>query len=212
MSDLQCPATFLIARHGEAKSHVNGVRSNGGVLTDKGKKQVQQLVERLRRRRVAAVYSSQMAPALESAALAASQLGLRPVVIDGLQELSVGDLEGVTFSSNPTQDVIDAWLFGNLDVGTPAGKDSQRVIKRFGEAIGGIADTHRGEGVLIFTQGGVISLAIPWLSLNMRNDLDGRRFVPNCAFAELEVDADGWRLLAWPGAAHVTSSDVTVAN
>jgi len=205
MSDLQCPATFLVARHGEAKSHVNGVRSNGGVLTDKGRRQVRQLVEQLRRRRVAAVYSSLMPPALESAALASSQLGLRPVVVDGLQELSAGDLEGATFSSEPTQDVIDAWLFGNLDVGTPGGKDRQRVIKRFGDAIDGIADTHRGESVLIFTHGGVMSLAIPWLSLNMRNDLPGRWFLPNCAIAEVEVDADGWRLLSWPSAAHVNT-------
>jgi probable phosphoglycerate mutase len=205
MSDLHCPATFLIARHGEAKSHMNGVRSPEGVLTDKGRRQVQQLVKQLRRRRVAAVYSSQMPPALESAALAASQLGLRPVVLDGLQELSAGDLKGVTFSSKPTQDVIDAWLFGNLDVGTPGGTALQRVIKRFGKAIDGIADTHRGESVLIFTHGGVMSLAIPSLSLNMRNDLQGRRFLPNCAVAEVEVDADGWRLLSWPSAAHVNT-------
>lgn len=202
MSDLQCPATFLIASHGEAKAHLDHVRSDDGVLTDKGRRQVQQLVEQLARHRIAAVYSSQMEPAVESAALAASQLGLRPVVVDGLQELSAGDIEGVTFSSEPAQDVIDACLFGNLDVGTPSWNDHQRVIKRFGGAIGSIADTHRGESVLVFTHSAVMTLVIRWLSFNMNVGLEGRLFLPNCAVAEVQVDADGWRLLSWPSATH----------
>jgi hypothetical protein len=34
-----------------------------------------------------------MEPAIESARLAASELGLRPIVVDGLQELSADDLD-----------------------------------------------------------------------------------------------------------------------
>jgi broad specificity phosphatase PhoE len=74
MSDLQCPATMLVARHGDAGYAVDGVLSDDdGALTDKGRDQVRHLVEQVRSRRVAAVYSSQMGRAVESAELAADQ-------------------------------------------------------------------------------------------------------------------------------------------
>jgi probable phosphoglycerate mutase len=148
MSDLQCPATMLIARHGDAD-------------------QVRVLVEQVRPRRVAAVYSSRMDRAVESAELAASELGVRSAEVDGLQESS-----------------------GELAVA---------VLTRFTKAIEGIADVHRGETVLVFAHSGAMSLVIPRLSVNMRNDVAAQRFLSNCAVAEVEVDADGWRLVSWPG-------------
>jgi len=121
-----------------------------------------------------------MERAIESAELAASELGLRPVVLDGLQELSAGDVEVVASG--------------------PQGR--HRVVKRFAEAIGGIADAHRGESVLVFTHSRAMSLAIPWLCLNVGKNQEGQRFLPNCAIAEVEVDADGWRLVSWPSPTH----------
>jgi len=87
---------------------------------------------------------------------------------------------------------------GILDAGYPGGEDGHTVMKRFKEALEDIADTHRGETVLVFTHSGVMSLVIPMLSVNVRNDLVAQRFLPNCAVAEVEVDADGWRILSWP--------------
>jgi probable phosphoglycerate mutase len=73
------------------------------------------------------------------------------------------------------------------------------VLKRFAKAIEEIADIHRGETVLVFTHSGVMSLVIPRLSVNMRNDLAAQRIPHNCAPVEVEVNADGWRLMSWPG-------------
>ena len=177
MSDLQCPATVLIARHGEAMTAVDGVLSDDdGPLTVKGRGQVHDLVGQVRGRRVAAVYSSRTRPSIESAELAASELGLAPVAVDGLQEFSVGDLAGASFHDEA----------------------------RFTEAIEEIADVHRGETVLVFSHGAAMSLAIPRLAANMRNDLARQRVLPNCAVAEVEVDSDGWRLVSWPS---VTDSE-----
>jgi len=93
VSDLQCPATLLVSRHGDAEFAVAGVLSDdGGRLTVKGREQVDCLVEQVRSRRVAAVYSSRMQRAVESADRAASQLGLQPIAVDGLQEFTVGEL------------------------------------------------------------------------------------------------------------------------
>lgn len=201
MSDLHCPATLLVSRHGEAQYSVEGVLSDdGGALTDKGRDQVRHLVGQVRSRRVAAVYSSQMERAVESAELAATLLGLRSVVVDGLQEFSVGDLAGVSFHDARAQQVFDAWLHGDLSAACPGAEDGHAVVTRFKGALDEMADRHRGETVLVFTHGGAMSLAIPRLSVNLRNDLAAQRFLPNCVPAEVEIDADGWRVVTWPGA------------
>jgi len=171
MSDLQCPATLLIARPGDAAPSVRGVASDDwGVLTGKGRAQVSELAETLRARPIAAVYSSRMQGAVESGELAASELGLRSFAVDGLHEVSVRD-------------------------------EGHMVVKRFKEAIEEIADIHRGETVLVFTHGGAMSMVIPRLSVNVPNDFATQRFLPSCVAAEVEVDADGWRLVSWPGTA-----------
>ncbi|HEY5181732.1 MAG TPA: histidine phosphatase family protein [Dermatophilaceae bacterium] len=210
MSDLQCPATMLVARHGAAAYAVDGVLlEDDGALTDKGRDQVRHLVEQVRSRRVAAVYSSQMGRAIRSAELAASELGLHSVAVDGLQEFSVGDLAGVSFDDDRAQQVFDGWLRGDLAAACPGAEDGHAVVTRFKGAIDEIADSHRGETVLVFTHGGAMSLAIPRLSVNLRNGLAVQRFLPHCVAAEIEVDADGWRVVTWPGATDTAIDQIT---
>jgi broad specificity phosphatase PhoE len=140
-------------------------------LTDKGRAQVHHLVGQVRPRRVAAVYSSRIGTAVESAELA-SELGLASVVVDGLQDFPAGDLETASLHDERWSAV----------------------------AIGEIVDVHRGETLLVFSHGGAVSPAILRLSVNVGNNLAGQGFLPNCAVAEVELDADGWRLVSWPGA------------
>ena len=66
-------------------------------------------------------------------------------------------------------------------------------------ALQSIADQHRGEQVLVFTHGGVMSLVLPRVSVNVRNDLAHQRFLPNAVPARVEAGDDGWRVITWPG-------------
>lgn len=172
MSDLQCPATLLIAHHGHSDYADAGLPSDGvGALTEQGHGQVRQLVEQVRDRGIAGVYCSPMRPAVQSAELAASSLGVRCIVADGLQ---------------------------STDEAYPGAEDSHLVVQRFKQAVGEIADTHRGETVLVFTHGAVMSLAVPQLSFNVRSDFAAQKLMPSCVAVEVEVDADGWRIVSWP--------------
>ena len=170
MSDLQCAATFLVVAPGDERRADLASPDNGGALSDQGRRQVHQLVGQVRTRRIAAVYSSRGRPALESAELAATELGLALVVVDGLQELSADDL-----------------ALGSPDAG-----------RLFTEAIEAIADVHRGETVLVFTHVAVMSLALPKAWVDAGNG-SASGPLPDCALAQVEVDADGWRLVSWPG-------------
>jgi len=207
MSDLQCPATLLIACHGDAEYVLGGALSDdGGWLTDLGRAQVGELAETLRSRRIAAVYSSTMKGAVESADLVAKDLGVKRFVVNGIQEPSVGEA-GHGCQDPRAHRVFDAWLQGNLDAGYPGGEDGHTIVTRFKAALEHIADSHRGETVLVFTHSRVMSLVIPRIALNVRNDVAAQRIPHNCLPVEVEVDADGWRVISWPSTSGAVVAD-----
>jgi broad specificity phosphatase PhoE len=127
---------MLIAAGGEAQCAAGCVRSQDDcALTQQGRAQVRHLVAQVAHRRVAAVYSSAMRRAAESAELAASALGLPVVVLDGLQELSAGDREPVSCDDRGARHVSHAMVQAGLDIGWPPAQDGPLVVERFGEAI-----------------------------------------------------------------------------
>jgi len=192
----------LIARHGDADYPVHGVLSDdGGWLTEKGRSQAAALADRLRDRRVAAVYTSTMTRAVTTGETVARALALPSRAVVGLQEFSVGELAGVPYRDPRAQRVFDAWLDGDLAVGCPGAESGLGVVRRFEAAIAELTDLHRGETIVVISHGGVMSLVVPRLAVNVPDDLARERFVPNCVPAEVAVDSDGWQLLSWPGTA-----------
>jgi probable phosphoglycerate mutase len=201
VSDLQCPARFLVARHGEAMyADPELLSDDGGWLTDLGKRQAGELADRLRGERVAAVYTSRLARAEETGAVIGDLLGLAPTTVEGVQEFSVGSLAGTPAMGPQAREVFVAWVTGDLDRRWPGGETGSEVVARFVAVAEALADRHRGETVLVVTHGGVMTLAIPNTAVNVRPELALDAMIPNCAIAEVEVDADGWRLVGdWPG-------------
>lgn len=201
MSDLQCPARVLVARHGEAMYADPSVLSDeGGWLTDLGKDQAVHLGERLRNERVAAVYTSRLSRAQETGVVVGDRLGLSPSTVDGVQEFAVGSLAGKPAAAPESREIFLAWIRGDLDRRWPGAETGTEVVARFVEAVDALADRHRGETVVLVSHGGVMTLAIPNTATNTPQELTRRADIPNCGVAELEVDAGGWRLVgAWPG-------------
>lgn len=202
MSDLQCAATVLVARHGDAGyPHPKVLSDDGGWLTDTGRAQVRRLAESLSGRRVAAVYTSRLQRAVESGAVAADVLGVEVRVVQGLEEFSVGALAGREHDDPELLGVFEAWKAGHLGTFIPGGEDGQSVLDRYRGALEEVADLHRGETVLVFSHGGVMSFALPRLGRHVRNDLAALHFLPNCAVAEVAIDADDVTIVSWPGSA-----------
>ena len=202
MSDLQCAATLLVARHGDADyPHAKVLSDDGGWLTDTGTAQVRALADAVAPRRVAAVYTSALQRAVESGVVAAEALGVRSRVVRGLEEVSVGALAGRDHDDPELLGVREAWKAGHLGTFVPGGESGEAVLDRYRSAIQEIADLHRGETVLVFSHGGVMSFALPRMGHNVRNDLAAQQFLPNCAVAEVAVDADDVAIVSWPGSA-----------
>jgi broad specificity phosphatase PhoE len=200
MSDLHCAATLLIARHGDAEyGHPSVLSDEGGWLSDKGIAQTESLAAALAPRKVARVYTSTFARAVESGALAAKVLGVDAQAVPGLEEFSVGALAGRPHDDPELASVFKAWQHGDLRRCIPGGETGEEVVARYREALQAIADQFRGETVLVFSHGGVMSFVLPRISGNVRDDLAAAKFLPNCAVAEVSVDGDGFEVLSWPG-------------
>lgn len=202
MSDLQCPATLLVARHGDADyPHARVLSDEGGWLTETGGAQVRDLAGSLVDRRVAAVYSSHLQRAVESAAVAAEVLDVGSRVVAGLEEFSVGLLAGRDHDDPELLGVFAAWKAGHLGTFIPGGESGRDAITRYRGALEEIADQHRGETVLVFSHGAVMSFCLPRLGDHVRDDLVDQLFLPNCAVAEVSIDADDVTIVSWPGSA-----------
>ena len=199
MTDLQCPVRVFVARHGEALYESELLSDSGGWLSPLGRDPSRDLGARLAAERVAAVWSSPMARAVQTAELAAGVLGVDVVVREGLREFGVGDHAGGTGDPDPFRDTFAAWLAGDLDVRVPGAESGAEVVARVSAVLEEIADTHRGEAVLVVSHGGAICTAVPVLATNLRADHGHERPLRNCDVVALEADAEGWRARSWAG-------------
>jgi probable phosphoglycerate mutase len=198
VSDLLCAATLIVARHGEATYDVPGIATNdGGWLTPLGRKQARELGASLRDRRIAAVWCSDLARAVQTAELVAGVLGgdLPVQVRSGLREFGVGELAG-----HPITDldaVFRRWVEGDLSSGCPGAETGEQVVARMQAELESAADTFRGETVLMVSHGGVMGAVLPLIAANLPNDYALGRPIANTGACELAVDADSWLMRTW---------------
>jgi 2,3-bisphosphoglycerate-dependent phosphoglycerate mutase len=200
MTDLFCPATLIVARHGEATYDVLGIASNdGGWLTDRGRRQAAQLAEQLADRRVAAIWCSDMARSVQTAEIAAAVLGVPVKVRSELREASVGELDGQPDDGTLFGSVFERWLDGELTASAPGAENGEDVVRRVSAELQSAADLFRGETLLVVSHGAAMGVALPQLASNVPGDYARGRTLENCATCELAADADGWVLRTWAG-------------
>ena len=147
------PTRFLLLRHGQTARSVERRYSGRGnpALTDLGRRQAAAAAEYLGRRGgVAAVVSSPLQRAFDTATLAASALGLDVTVDDDLIETDFGEWEGLTFGEAATRDpdVHGRWL-RDTGVAPPGGESFDVVARRVGRARNRLIAQHGDATVLV---------------------------------------------------------------
>lgn len=199
MSDLQCAARLLFSRNGEAEYESPLLSDAGGSLSLTGRKQARDLADSLADARVAAIYCSGMARAVQTAEIVAARLGVVVKVRDNLREWSVGEFAGQEHVEGMYDDVLVAWDAGDHDARVPGGESGNEIRQRMAEELEAIVDLHRGETVLVVSHGGAIRVAIPQLASNVPDSYGKAHGVDRCAVIEVDADADGWVLRSWGG-------------
>jgi len=195
MTMLHCPATVLLARHAEAAYEATTWSGEGGSLTRAGRAQAAALAGKLHGARVAHVYCSTMARAVQTAEIVAATLGVAVSTRVGLEEFSTGSFGDVERDTDPFAETFARWLDGDLSARVDGGENGSEVLARAANVLDEIADAHPGETILVVSHGGILTLAIRTL-LTAEPGITPKQFA-NCAYAESELRGDGWRLTGW---------------
>ncbi|HVM69311.1 MAG TPA: histidine phosphatase family protein [Gaiellaceae bacterium] len=150
--------TIVLARHGETDWNRED-RFQGHAdrpLNEHGRRQAHELAERLRNDRLAAVYSSPLARALETAQIVAAALGLEVETRDALREIDVGSWQGLTRDEIQARFPGDweAWLDGAG--GWTGGETYDELQARVVPELLALAARHHGERILVVCHGGTM--------------------------------------------------------
>jgi broad specificity phosphatase PhoE len=150
--------TLLLARHGE--SDWNRAKRWQGFadrpLTDRGRRQADELADRLDSTELDAVYSSDLQRARDTAEVVARRKGLVVSTTPDLREVDVGSWSGLTRPEAETRfpEAYARWLQGGE--GWEDGETYEQLATRVISAMQRIAESHDGGRVLVVAHGGTI--------------------------------------------------------
>ena len=202
---------LMLVRHGQTDSNLVRAldsRPPGAPLNDLGHAQAAALGGRLAGEPVTAVYASRAIRAQQTAAPIAVAHDLPVTVLDGVQEVFCGDLEGRT--DLPAREEFDrtyaAWWRGDLDAHLPGGESAHDLRDRYVPAVERITGGATGAVVLV-SHGAAIRLA----AAALLDDPVKTGYVPNAGLVVLAADGTAWTLEHWDQASPVTG-DVTAGG
>jgi probable phosphoglycerate mutase len=158
--------TIYLIRHGEAHCNVNpggptaGMRGDLG-LTELGRRQAERLRDRLASGELAAdvLVSSTLPRARQTAEILAPALALPITFDDEVQEMRVGDADGMLWTEMQTRYGVPNYRKTPYRPLAPGGENWGQFVLRVGTALDRIAREHEGETVVVVTHGGFIDAA-----------------------------------------------------
>ncbi len=154
----------VLVRHGETDEAMRG-RCYGRLdveLSPEGRRQAAALAGALTDVPLAAVYSSPLRRALETATTIAAAQGLEPVAEDALSEIDFGELEGAPYEEIRAErpELFRVWMETPASVRFPGGEAFADLRARVLPAVAEIRARHEGEAVAIVAHGGVVRIAL----------------------------------------------------
>lgn len=183
--------TILLVRHGETDSNAEG-RIQGQTntpLNERGRAQAQALADELAGESIAAVYSSDLDRARETAEILAARLDL-PVVVDpALRERNFGSWEGRTVDELEAR-WPGAWArWREGDEGEGDVEDHLALAARVRDAIHRLAAAHPGERILVVAHGGAMRVILTDAAgLTYPQARREQRNIANCDVSRLSVE------------------------
>ena len=194
---------LMLVRHGQTESNVRRALDSkppGPPLNLIGQGQAAELAADLADEPIVAVYASVAVRAQQTAEPVAAKHGLAVQVVDGAQEVFVGDLECRTDETSVQEffRVFGAWAEGELSVPMPGGETGEQARVRFERVIAGIREEHREGVVVLVSHGGILRLVAPMLARNLTPDNTKFALVPNTGRIVL-ADGPAWRCVEWTG-------------
>ncbi len=182
-------ATLAIVRHGETQANLDG-RWHGHTdtpLSERGERQAQRAGAAVAAGApLAAIYSSPLVRARNTAAAIGRATGVGVAVDDDLREYGIGRFEGMRFRDLHERYRFWAQMRLNPHYAPHGGESPRGVTDRLVGALRRIAAAHPGGRVAVVSHGGALSMALGEL-------VDGaywnwKRVVDNCSLTELVLE------------------------
>jgi broad specificity phosphatase PhoE len=187
------PVRILLARHGETVFNVEGrwQGQSDSPLTERGKAQARELARALADEPIAAVYSSDLGRAAQTAEEIAVLHGFHVITDARLREIHTGEWTG-----KGRVEIEASWPGGLQQWATqpshfvmPGGESihaaQQRVLGFFGEQM----PAHEGQTVVVISHGAVCQTIIVAAMGKTVNDLWLKERMDNCQLSRLEWTA-----------------------
>jgi broad specificity phosphatase PhoE len=159
---------ILLARHGQTDFNAPPVRIQGTLdppLNETGRAQARELADLVAGEGVAALYTSDMLRARQTAGIVAERLGLKPVVEPRVRECAWGAWEGrlVEDIAREEPDEWQAWLDAGESFRFPSapGKPGESLEEHMQRTTAALDDIRSGElPALVVCHGGTVRVAL----------------------------------------------------
>ena len=209
------PTRLCVVRHGEtawnAERRIQG--QTDIPLNATGHRQALAAARGLARHAFAALYTSDLQRARDTAAAASQLLQLPMISLPALRERHYGSFQGSTpaeaQAADPTGYARYAARDPNFDFngGETLATFAQRIVTATTE----LAARHPGETILVVAHGGVLDIL--YRHATARPLSTPRDFpIPNAAMNWLTLGADGWTIDSWGEQGHLAQSLELVAE
>ena len=203
----------LLIRHGQSKG--NAERRFGGhtptPLSARGRRQAEATARTLKPESLTAIYSSDLARAIETARPLSDLTRLPINRTSAFRERSVGVMEGLTFEDAAQQhpEQYAALLRRDFEHVLTGGESYRQLLDRAAEKLDEIIDENRGGKIAVFSHTGTICI----LALHLMGALDAPELKPvwissaNCAISRFELREDGFvRVLTVNDTSHLSGT------
>ena len=207
--------TVHFVRHGENPANLTREFSCRVVdypLTERGIAQAQATARYFRDKDIAAIYSSPLRRAQQTAEIIATTLRLPVRMIEAFREVNVGSLE----LQPPCEDnwalhdrIFADWASGQASSRFPDGEDHTMLVQRMRQGLHEVLRDHDERHIVIVAHGGILAATAGSICENVAPDPSGHMpLIPNCGVTRLRLELhDGMArgvLEAWAESDHLT--------
>lgn len=190
--------SLLLVRHAYA-DHIGDRRIAGRAaglhLSARGRAEAEELALILDGTRLAAVYTSPLERAWETAAVIARPRGLEPRAMETFTEIDFGDWTGLTYDELEGSDAWRSWNAFRSTTRVPGGESIADVVCRALDGVRELTLRHRGEQVAVVSHGDVIRGLLGHF-MGMPLDHFLRIEVDTASVSLVEIHAHGPRIIA----------------
>jgi len=196
----------VLVRHGETEwNRVQRFRGRIDIqLNETGRRQARALAKRLSGWPIAAIYSSPLKRALQTAEPVAEACGLEVQILQGVTDVDYGTSAGLSPEEAAARDpeVHEIWVQTPLLTRFPGGESLQQVRERAWSALKEVSGAHEGETILLVSHV-VVNRVLMCSALGLVGDAFWRIGQDNAAINILEGAKGRYHLLLLNDTSHL---------